>query len=93
MTNTTITAQSARTFKAGRIARYIAPPIVSAGIIGGAALGMAGMANAGTYSQPSDPGFHAPSVKAHAAPNSQPGWYSHHGQHHIDNLVKNGYHR
>ena len=31
-------------------ARYIALPIVSAGIIGGAALGLAGMANAGTYS-------------------------------------------
>ena len=30
------------------IARYIALPIVSAGIIGGAALGLAGMANAAT---------------------------------------------
>jgi hypothetical protein len=31
-------------------ARYIALPAVSAGILAGAALGMAGMANAGTYS-------------------------------------------
>ena len=30
------------------IARYIALPIVSAGILGGAALGLAGMANAAT---------------------------------------------
>ena len=38
-------------------ARYIALPIVSAGIIGGAALGMAGMANAATRPQPSGPGL------------------------------------
>jgi hypothetical protein len=31
-------------------ARYIALPAVSAGILGGAALGLAGMASAGTYS-------------------------------------------
>ena len=31
------------------LARYIALPAVSAGILGGAALGLAGMANAGTY--------------------------------------------
>jgi hypothetical protein len=33
-----------------RFARYIVLPAVSAGILGGAALGLAGMANAGTYS-------------------------------------------
>jgi hypothetical protein len=32
------------------IARYIALPAVAAGILGGAAIGLAGMANAGTYS-------------------------------------------
>jgi hypothetical protein len=32
-----------------RFRRYIALPAVSAGVIGGAALGMAGMANASTY--------------------------------------------
>jgi hypothetical protein len=76
-----------------RLARYIALPMVSAGIIGGAALGMAGMASAATYSQPSDPHFNAPSVKAHPAPGSTPGWHNHHGQFHIENLMNNGYHR
>ncbi len=37
-------------------ARYFALPIVSAGIIGGAALGMAGMANAAPQNQPTGPG-------------------------------------
>jgi hypothetical protein len=32
-----------------RLARYIALPALSASIIGGAALGLAGTANAGTY--------------------------------------------
>jgi hypothetical protein len=49
-------------------ARYIALPAVSAGILGGAALGLAGMANAGTYPthDPSPrPGIVAtPNVKA-----------------------------
>ena len=30
-------------------ARYLALPAISAGVIGGAALGLAGVANAGTY--------------------------------------------
>jgi len=60
--------------------RYIALPIVSAGIIGGAALGMAGMANAATPTHPSNPGhFYAPVVKAHPAPQAQPGWQGRHG--------------
>lgn len=37
------------------VARYLALPIVSAGILGGAALGLAGMANAGTYSYQPEP--------------------------------------
>lgn len=36
-------------------ARYIAFPVVSAGILGGAALSLAGMASAGTYSQQTEP--------------------------------------
>jgi hypothetical protein len=36
-----LTANIARTF-----ARYIALPVVSAGVIGGAAIGLVGMANA-----------------------------------------------
>jgi hypothetical protein len=35
--------------------RYLALPVVSAGILGGAALGLAGMANAGTYSYQPEP--------------------------------------
>jgi hypothetical protein len=83
MTNNTITA---------RIARYIALPIVSAGIIGGAALGMAGMANAATMTDPANPGHSfSPSVKAHPAPSATPGWRNHHGMHHIEALIHNGY--
>lgn len=36
-------------------ARHLALPVVSAGILGGAALGLAGMANAGTYSYTPEP--------------------------------------
>lgn len=62
------------------LARYIALPIVSAGIIGGAALGMAGMANAATPAHPSGPGhLYSPAVKAHPAPEAQPGWQGFHG--------------
>ena len=51
------------------IARTFALSVVSAGIIGGAALGMAGMANAATQTRPSGPGYsYAPAVKAHPAP-------------------------
>jgi hypothetical protein len=74
-----------------KIARYFALPIVSAGIIGGAALGMAGMANAATSSA-SDPHQAAPTVQAHPAPEAQPGWHGHHGVWHIQNLQP-GYHR
>jgi hypothetical protein len=74
-------------------ARYFALPIVSAGIIGGAALGLAGMANAATSTQPSGPGYsYAPQVIAHPAPEAQPGWRAHHGVNHVERLVP-GYHR
>ena len=54
------------------IARLIALPIVSAGIIGGAALGLAGMANAQSQA-PTGPGYsYAPAVKAHPPPASSP---------------------
>ena len=47
------------------IARTFVLSVVSAGIIVGAALGMAGMANAATQTQPSGPGYsYAPAVKA-----------------------------
>ena len=72
------------------IARYIALPIVSAGILGGAALGLAGMANAATPTGPSGPGYsYSPSVKAHPAPEAKPGWHNHHGVWHINALNNN----
>jgi hypothetical protein len=60
------------------LARYIALPIVSAGVIGGAALGLAGMANAAsTATTPgpapsittTDGNFHAPTTYATPAYN------------------------
>ena len=66
------------------IARFVALPIVSAGIIGGAALGLAGTAGASTTintttagSAPSistvDGNFHAPTTYATPAWNPVPG--------------------
>ena len=70
-----------------RIARYFALPIVSAGIIGGAALGLAGMANASTAEDVRPPAVAAtPDVKAHPAPEALPGWRWHHGVYHLENL-------
>jgi hypothetical protein len=67
-----------------RFARYIALPIVSAGMIGGAALGLAGTANAATTD------VRPPSIvatpNAHPAPNAMPGWRWHHGIHHLQDL-------
>lgn len=75
------------------IARTFALSIVSAGIVGGAALGMAGMANAATQTQTTGPGYsYAPAVKAQPAPQAQPGWHGHHGVNHVERLVP-GYHR
>ena len=77
MSNTTFTA---------RLARYFALPVVSAGILGGAALGMSGLAGAATSTPPANPGFSAPSVKAHPAPSAQPGMRWHTGMHHLATL-------
>jgi hypothetical protein len=72
------------------IARYIALPVVSAGIFGGAALGLAGMANAATTTQPTGPGYsYSPSVKAKPAPEAMPGWRNHKGIWHINALKNN----
>src|SRR5262245_42720332 len=65
------------------LTRYIALPAVSAGILAGAALGMAGMANAGTYSyQPSPrPGMVVtPNTKAQPPATATPGarWHRDH---------------
>ena len=59
-------------------------------IIGGAALGMAGMANAQTEPRPGL--LSTPRRQAHPAPEAAPGPHSHHGVDHIEHLVP-GYHR
>ena len=70
-----------------RFARYLALPIVSAGIIGGAALGLAGAASAATTDDVRPPAIVAtPNVKAHPAPDAMPGWRWHHGVYHLQNL-------
>jgi hypothetical protein len=66
------------------IAAFIALAVVAVGIICGAALSMAGMANAATSTGPGH--SYSPGTKAHPAPTAQPGWHNHHGVHHIENL-------
>ena len=73
--------------KNNMIARYIALPLVSAGILGGAALGLAGMANAAAPTGPTGPGYsYSPSTKAAPAADAKPGWHNHKGVHHIERL-------
>ncbi len=62
------------------LTRFLALPILSAGIIAGAALGLAGAANAATPTEPTGPGYsYAPNVKAHPAPTASPGAQNHRG--------------
>ena len=64
------------------LARFIALPIVSAGVLGGAALGLAGMANAATVTTETSTGsaiVASPDTYAKPAPNALPGWRHHHG--------------
>jgi hypothetical protein len=71
------------------IARLIALPIVSAGIIGGAALGLAGLANAAPSQDPTGPGHsYGPHTFANPAATQQPGWHAHHGPQHVINLMQ-----
>jgi hypothetical protein len=68
------------------IARYIALPIVSAGILGGAALGLAGMASAATTVNQIGSNTQivtSPDTFAKPAPNAIPGWHHHHGIGHL----------
>jgi hypothetical protein len=70
-----------------RFARYFALPIVSAGIIGGAALGLAGAANAANNTDVRPPDVVAtPDVKAHPAPEALPGALWHRGIYHLEDL-------
>lgn len=64
------------------ITRKIALPIASAGILGAAALGLAGMANASvttTQNGPNTSIVATPDTYATPAPSAIPGWYYHHG--------------
>jgi hypothetical protein len=72
---------------ARRFARYFALPIVSAGIIAGTALGLAGAASASTTDDVRPPHIVAtPDVKAHPAPDAVPGHLWHHGVWHLADL-------
>jgi hypothetical protein len=65
-----------------KIARYLALPIVSAGILGGAALGLAGLASATTTTTEHSTGsaiVSSPDTYAKPAPSALPGWRHHHG--------------
>jgi hypothetical protein len=61
-------------------ARFIVLPAMTAGVIGCAALGLAGQASASSGQAPTGPGYsYAPTVKAEPAPTQAPGWQAHHG--------------
>ena len=64
------------------IARRIALPVVSAGILAAGALGLAGMASAATTTTQNGPNVSivvTPDTHAAPAPSAIPGWYYHHG--------------
>ena len=69
-------------------ARYLVLLTVGGSLLGGAAVGLAGMANAGTTANgATGPGYsYSPSVKAKPAPTQKPGWHNHHGVWHINAL-------
>ncbi len=71
-------------------ARYLVLLTVGGSLLGGAAVGLAGMASAATPTSPTGPGYsYAPSVKAKPAPTQKPGWHNHHGVWHINALNGN----
>jgi hypothetical protein len=72
-------------------ARYLVL-LVSAGFIGGAALGLAGAADAATTDVRPPSIVATPNVKADPAPDTMPGWRWHHGVHHLQDL-QSGYAR
>jgi hypothetical protein len=73
---------------ARNFARYCALPAVTAGMIGAAALGLAGMANATATGQaPTGPGYsYSPDTYAKPAPSAIPGWHNNHGPARIAHL-------
>ena len=74
-----------------RFARYFALPIVSAGILGGAALGLASTASAASNHDVRPPDVVAiPDVQARPAPEAMPGWRWHHGIYQVE-VLQPGY--
>src|SRR5262245_42504484 len=68
--NSTNTGELTMNTNTRRFARYLALPVISAGIVGGAALGLAGTAGAATNADVRPPHVAAsPDVRAHPAPN------------------------
>ncbi|MCV7421007.1 hypothetical protein H7K45_10700 [Mycobacterium yunnanensis] len=67
----------------------IARSLITATVIGGAALGVAGIANAApsTHTEPQGPGYsYSPGTYATPAPTVGPGWYGNHGPAYIAHL-------
>ena len=57
-------------------------------LIGAAALGLAGAANASTSTTPQGPGYSfSPGTYATPAPSAKPGWYGNHGPAYIAHLT------
>ena len=62
--------------------------LVTATMIGAAALGLAGAANASTSITPQGPGYSfSPGTYATPAPSAKPGWYGNHGPAYIAHLT------
>ena len=69
-------------------ARYLVLLTVGGSLLGGAAVGLAGMASAATTNGATGPGYsYAPSVKAKPAPEAKPGWHNHHGIWQVESLT------
>ncbi|MET0476224.1 MAG: hypothetical protein ABW001_16445 [Mycobacterium sp.] len=69
----------------------IARSLIAATMIGGAALGLAGVANAATSipgdQTPTGPGYsYSPGTYAKPAPTAKPGWHDNHGPAYIAHL-------
>jgi hypothetical protein len=70
------------------VERFMALWLLLACIIGGAALGLAAMANAAA-TEPTGPGYsYSPGTYATPAPTQLPGWHNHHGPQHITGLTQ-----
>ncbi|WP_284234811.1 hypothetical protein [Mycobacterium antarcticum] len=61
--------------------------IAATAILGAAALGLAGTANAVTNTEPTGPGYaYSPGTYATPAPTAKPGWHDNHGPAYIAHL-------